>query len=445
MEVGARHIVPAIGVAALLHLLVLIAVFWSQPNSGAIGAGRGGLEISMGAAGGAPGMVTPDAPDSAEVETSDAAEDVAPDAARTVESAEAPDTETETAETFDVSDPPLEVAEPVVEAAEAVEARPVSAEPAREAVERVLLETRPVIPRDVTAQPVVPQTLTAELAAVETVPVETLPPPQVELQPEPEIPAVESVEIARAEPARPVEAVVQEVAETEVVRTVATQSDTAETVEAEEVLAAVDPDAVVAPLPRARPADVPRVREQPRRTEPRRTRPRQTEPRENQPRRQPQRTETPATPNAEREREPPQQAARSGGDVATERQETRGAGNAGAAGNASSAGQGQRATGGGDPGALRDYQARIAALLERNKRYPRRAERRRQQGIGQLFFVIRKDGSVGVSRLAQSTGHDLLDEEILTILSRVGRFPPIPDEIGVAELPIQAPIRFQTR
>ncbi len=72
-EPGRRHWILATGVAALLHAGVLVAVLWEGPDSGARSFGTGGIEISLGPAGAAPGSVASAAPaeaaDVAEPET----------------------------------------------------------------------------------------------------------------------------------------------------------------------------------------------------------------------------------------------------------------------------------------------------------------------------------------------------------------------------------------
>ena len=105
----------------------------------------------------------------------------------------------------------------------------------------------------------------------------------------------------------------------------------------------------------------------------------------------------------------------------------------------------ETATGGSDPGAKRDFMARIAALLQRQRRYPRRARSRRQEGVGELLFVMAADGRVVQAELAGSSGHRLLDQEILAMLERAKPLPPFPSEIGVARLTLRVPVAFQLR
>lgn len=103
------------------------------------------------------------------------------------------------------------------------------------------------------------------------------------------------------------------------------------------------------------------------------------------------------------------------------------------------------ASGGGDPGAKRDYLARVAAQLSRRKRYPSRARSRREEGVGRLYILIGADGRVLRSQLRSSTGHEPLDQEILSMLRRAQPFPPIPSDVGARRLELVVPIRFALR
>ncbi|MEL6977627.1 MAG: TonB family protein, partial [Pseudomonadota bacterium] len=112
------------------------------------------------------------------------------------------------------------------------------------------------------------------------------------------------------------------------------------------------------------------------------------------------------------------------------------------AGDAPTAGTADGGAGGGDPAAKADFLAGVVALLERNKRYPRRAQSRRQQGQGSISIVMDKTGRVIRAELRSSTGHRLLDKEILATLERAKPLPPIPASLGVDQLRFTVPLRF---
>lgn len=339
MELERRHILPAVACAAVLHGAVAIAVFWQPITAGAIGAGVDGLEVSLGAAGGAFRAASPIAPDEV-----------------------APDEVTETAETQEV--------------AEAAPAEPADAPP----------ETAEA------AQPVAPSAA-----------------------PEPEVVEPDAIEVVAVDP-------VEIVPETEVTEVAEPETDT-----------------FAAPVPRARPRDLAPTKPERKRTTAKHKEPKRTATP------QPARAE-PQQKQVEPEREQPvRQVRATGGDAAAEVADTRGQGTSGAAGDANNAGNSTQASAGGNPGAHRDYVTRLAALLARHKRYPRRAQSRGQEGVGHLYFVVEASGNVRTVRLQKSTGHRLLDKEILALLDRVGRLPPIPDDIGVAQLELVVPVNFDLR
>lgn len=121
-----------------------------------------------------------------------------------------------------------------------------------------------------------------------------------------------------------------------------------------------------------------------------------------------------------------------------------------ASGNASSSSGGgsQTATsnsGGGNPAASADFSSQIAAILARHKRYPRRARSRRMEGTGALRFILDSTGDVRGARIASSTGHAIPDEELLALLERAAPLPPIPPQIGVAQMEFVVPIEFHLR
>lgn len=404
MELKRRHVALASVAACVLHGMIAAAVFWTPLRSGAVGAGVGGLEVSLGAAGGAPGLASPVAPGEASEVPIDAA-DVARDAL------------------------PMEVAPPLstltavpVEPQQAVtETAALDAEVSAIAAVEPQVEQVPDQQPTGEVIPAVPRTPNLVEMAEAVAPVV----PTVEAQSPQE--TAETIETAPTE-----EIEVAAVRPTEVVT--ATEAQAPPTVTAEPT----EPDIVAAPLPRTRPRDVPPAR-----------RPTRTASR---PKPQPEhqvRAETssePTRPEQARPRdEPLRQASRSGGDAAEDRRDSQGQGTSSASGDAQNTGQGQQARSGGNPGAKRDYMTRLAAILARHKRYPRRAQSRRQEGVGHLYFVVEANGAVGAMRLTKSTGHRLLDDEILDILGRIGRLPPIPDDVGVARLEIVVPVNFDLR
>jgi len=86
----------------------------------------------------------------------------------------------------------------------------------------------------------------------------------------------------------------------------------------------------------------------------------------------------------------------------------------------------------------------VAARLARAKQYPRAAQQRRLQGTGVVWFRINAAGTVTASRLTRSTGHPILDQEIMHTLRRA-RLPSIPDSLGERQMEFSVPMIFNVR
>lgn len=108
-------------------------------------------------------------------------------------------------------------------------------------------------------------------------------------------------------------------------------------------------------------------------------------------------------------------------------------------------GSAEASSAGGIPGATADYMALLQAWLEKHKEYPRRAQLRRQEGTALLYFVIARDGRVLEYRIEQSSGYDLLDQEVQAMIERAQPLPRIPDEMQQASLELVVPVQFFLR
>ncbi|MDL2322242.1 TonB family protein [Desulfosarcina sp. OttesenSCG-928-B08] len=102
-------------------------------------------------------------------------------------------------------------------------------------------------------------------------------------------------------------------------------------------------------------------------------------------------------------------------------------------------------TGRGNPDALKAYYGQIQKKLVRYKKYPRTAQMRHQEGVVTVFFVVGRSGKVVSSRIAKTSGHALLDEEVLALLKRVNPFPPIPKDITRDQLEMMQAIQFEIK
>lgn len=99
-------------------------------------------------------------------------------------------------------------------------------------------------------------------------------------------------------------------------------------------------------------------------------------------------------------------------------------------------------TGGGKKGAVQNYQDIIRAWLEKHKRYPRMAQRRKQQGTATLYFKIDRNGKVLKYQISHSSGYSALDHEASAMLQRSAPLPPAPDKIPEQALEFNLPVAF---
>jgi len=91
------------------------------------------------------------------------------------------------------------------------------------------------------------------------------------------------------------------------------------------------------------------------------------------------------------------------------------------------------------------YYSELSAWLSRHKQYPRRARRKRQEGVVEVEFVIDRNGQLLDYRVVTSSGFQLLDDEAQSLLKRAAPLPPIPGELEQSQLSIIAPISFSLR
>jgi protein TonB len=120
----------------------------------------------------------------------------------------------------------------------------------------------------------------------------------------------------------------------------------------------------------------------------------------------------------------------------------RGLGSGGGRGPGVGPGQGP---GSGTGSLLQGYLREVRRLLERQKQYPRMAQRLNIQGVVVLKFTIAADGRVAGAALGQSSGHQILDTAAQDTVARVGRFPPLPPALGRDRLAIEIPLAFRLR
>lgn len=92
-----------------------------------------------------------------------------------------------------------------------------------------------------------------------------------------------------------------------------------------------------------------------------------------------------------------------------------------------------------------DYLARLAALIERHRFYPRTSRRLREEGTVVLRLVLAQEGRFAELAVAESSGMERLDRAALETLEKVARFDPIPADLGRTRWSISVPISYRLR
>ena len=99
---------------------------------------------------------------------------------------------------------------------------------------------------------------------------------------------------------------------------------------------------------------------------------------------------------------------------------------------------------GASPGAALSYAARLAAHLNRHKRYPLAARRRGEEGVVELRLLIGRDGTVIQGRVSLP-GPKALSEAALRMLEEAKPLPPFPDGMPQSRIDVVVPISFKLR
>jgi periplasmic protein TonB len=97
------------------------------------------------------------------------------------------------------------------------------------------------------------------------------------------------------------------------------------------------------------------------------------------------------------------------------------------------------------PSSVVRWQSLLAAHIEHFKRYPTEARSRGDQGTAKVAFTIDHEGRLLTSRIVESSGSAMLDNETLAMLARAQPMPRPPDQLSNDELTFVVPVRFNIR
>jgi protein TonB len=89
------------------------------------------------------------------------------------------------------------------------------------------------------------------------------------------------------------------------------------------------------------------------------------------------------------------------------------------------------------------WESAVAAYIARFRQYPVLAQRRGEEGIALVHFVVDRAGNVSSVTLIRGSGHPDLDREATAWVARAQPVPPPPPEITQSRIELMIPLRFE--
>lgn len=94
-----------------------------------------------------------------------------------------------------------------------------------------------------------------------------------------------------------------------------------------------------------------------------------------------------------------------------------------------------------DDDAVQSWGVKVYDRFAAGQRYPRQAVEQKLEGTVKVQVTVAKSGSIVGFAINRSSGHEVLDAEVLNILDRINPLPPLPDGRDIYVFKI--PLRFQ--
>ena len=85
----------------------------------------------------------------------------------------------------------------------------------------------------------------------------------------------------------------------------------------------------------------------------------------------------------------------------------------------------------------------VVAKLVKNQKYPRSAQVRGIEGKAKVRLVVSADGSITAHEILESTGEDVLDNEIPKLVAKLNPLPALP--AGQGDLSFILPLEWSLR
>lgn len=90
-----------------------------------------------------------------------------------------------------------------------------------------------------------------------------------------------------------------------------------------------------------------------------------------------------------------------------------------------------------------EYKAALRAALARLRRYPTLSRRLGQEGRVEVGFEVLADGRLRAVRVVRGSGHRRLDRAAVETVERLGRFRPLPPELGRERWELVLPLDYR--
>lgn len=92
--------------------------------------------------------------------------------------------------------------------------------------------------------------------------------------------------------------------------------------------------------------------------------------------------------------------------------------------------------------ALATWKSAVLGQLDRHKRYPRKAKRKKQEATVYVWINMKRDGSILETRLERPSAYEVLNEEALALILRAQPLLPLPPEVAGDTISFVAPVEF---
>lgn len=91
---------------------------------------------------------------------------------------------------------------------------------------------------------------------------------------------------------------------------------------------------------------------------------------------------------------------------------------------------------------LRQYRIELASAARRFRAYPALARARGWEGVAQVVVSVSAEGGLPAVKLARTSGHGVLDEQAVEMLSHAAAATPVPASLLGRSFAVPMPIRF---